>query len=1001
MRNILFFFHNNTSAEQTVKYLISNGVEFNFKITNSKDEFIYQLKEFNPEVVLAESTKDALNHLKIIKIANEYNPNIQLIILSSKVNNEEEIECLNAGAFDYLSSKNMDRLLISINRVIYQIQLGEISNSSINSDKQFYKSIIEQAPDAIFRGNYLGEFKEVNTAACELTGYSRKELLSMKMRDLFTTDQLTDKPLQYDLIDKGKTVINERIMIHKNGNNIPINMNTKLINSTTYFCIMRDLTDQNRIKKVLKEKEERMRNIIEHSSNLFYSHNPDGKFTYVSPKTIDFFDCDPEYFIEMNSSLYSDNPINNIGKLSTKEAIKTGITQAPFELELEGKKGRRIWVEVHEEPVISEGKVTEIVGALVDITESKKTSDMLKKSEKKFRTLFLEAPQGIFLTDNKGIIIDYNRAFCNIIECGEESLVNTRITELLFDEGIEEFNLKFPLLMKSGKIEGELFFKTKKGNKVLTHRSVSALYDDNGEYSGAIVHIIDITHQKKIQAQITESETKLRAIFNASDNISFILSDMSTGKPIITEFSPGAEALFGYSRDEVIGKSSSLFHIDKNKTKIEDYISLLNSGEKSIKEKIDMVRKSSETFTALHTAYPLKNELGIMNQLLTVAIDLTNVIEIEKELKKREEQLTTLINASPDIICIKDGNGKWLMANEALMNRLNLGIKELKNKTNTEISSKYPHLAEPMYRFSQTDEIAWSNQNTNITEETLKGENNIIYFFEIIKVPVYHSDGKRKALVIIGRDTTRRKQLESQLQHSQKMEAIGLMAGGIAHNFNNILQAIVGYIDFAKEGLEEESQRYKDVEQISQHVKRATQLTKNLMAVGKDQFLDKTEIDISDIIQPIVDLTNRNNTNNIQVEFTSEKNLPSINADGSQLDQVIMNLVINSSDAMPAGGKITVNTNTIFIDEDFCIVNAWAKPGSYIKIDITDTGQGMDEDTKRRIFEPYFTTKGLDKGTGLGLSTAFGIISQHNGLVNVISSLHKGTTFEIYLPVFI
>lgn len=239
---------------------------------------------------------------------------------------------------------------------------------------------------------------------------------------------------------------------------------------------------------------------------------------------------------------------------------------------------------------------------------------------------------------------------------------------------------------------------------------------------------------------------------------------------------------------------------------------------------------------------------------------------------------------------------------------------------------------------------------------------------------------------------------EAQLLQSQKMEAIGLMASGIAHNFNNILQVVVAYIDFAKEGLKETDQRYKDIEQINQHIKRATRLTKSLLAVGKEQLMTKNDIDINDIMKPIVDITNRTTQNNIKVKFITQENLPTIIADGSQIDQVIMNIFLNAKDAMPTGGLIDASTQHVFLDKVFCSNNAWAKVGEYILTRITDSGAGMDADTKSRIFEPFFTTKDVDKGTGLGLSTAFGIISQHNGLLNVISKKNQGTTFEIYLP---
>ena len=242
------------------------------------------------------------------------------------------------------------------------------------------------------------------------------------------------------------------------------------------------------------------------------------------------------------------------------------------------------------------------------------------------------------------------------------------------------------------------------------------------------------------------------------------------------------------------------------------------------------------------------------------------------------------------------------------------------------------------------------------------------------------------------------KKREEQLVHSQKMEALGLMASGIAHNFNNILQAIVGYTDFALEDLDVKSQRYHDILQIEKLTKRASTQIRNLMAVGKEQSLNKTEIEIHDIVKPIVDFTNRNTENNIKVNYKENKSLPVITADGVMIDQVVLNLFMNATDAMPDGGTIEVEITKVTLDNEFCELNAWAKTGGYLRLAISDNGEGMDSETKRRIFEPYFTTKELSKGTGLGLSTVFGIISQHNGLLNVESIKGKGSRFEVFLP---
>ncbi|NQU33091.1 MAG: PAS domain S-box protein [Bacteroidetes bacterium] len=870
-QRFLFLYEDPSLTEKIIDKLVDERVNFRCNLVNNQNEFLLKLSEFNPNIIFVEYPFATWVVNEAINVGLNNDSKIPIIVFSKSVSFEKAMLNISEKVTDYINFNSISRLGHAVKNILELNRLRDtviLNKSILENNLQSYSTLIEQASDAIFKGNYAGDFSEVNNAACILTGYTREELLSMNMSDIFSKEELQSKPLQYNRVDNGESVINERNIVSKTGRTIPIEMNSKLIDANSYFCIIRDLTEKHKIEKQIETREERISNIIEHSSNLFYSHNIDGKFTYVSPKTEEFFDCDPDYFINMRSSLYTDNPINEQGRLSTQRAIETGESQPPFKLELIGKIGRKIWVEANETPIKVDGKVTSIVGALVDITESKKISDSLITSEKKFRTLFSEAPDPIFVIDENGMIIDCNSAFCLLIEGEQDEIINTHVTEYLPEEELNKFKENFPVLKEVGKFEIELYLKTLKNRLLLVRRSISALYDDDGRFIGAISHTHDITEQTKIQ----------------------------------------------------------------NKIKI------------------------------------------------------------------REEQLSTVLNASPDIICFKDGHGRWLMANKAMIELFQIEKHDYFEKKNYEIAKQSEIYNNYFLNCNETDEIAWEKKNTTIIEEQILTMDGAVKTIEVIKVPVYHPNGSREALVVLGRDITKRRQLETQLQHAQKMEAIGLMASGIAHNFNNILQSIVAYIDFAKDGLDHTTQRWEDIEQIKKHVKRATLLTKSLLAVGKEQFMNKREIDINDIILPIVEATNRNNRNDIFVEFVPQKSLPSIVADGGQVDQVIMNLFINARDAMPNGGIIKVVTSSVSISEEFCLSNTWAKPGSYVQIGVSDNGHGMDSDTKRRIFEPYFTTKGLDKGIGLGLSTAFGIISQHKGLINVISKENMGTTFNIYLP---
>ncbi len=611
-----------------------------------------------------------------------------------------------------------------------------------NDNEISYRALFEQAGDAIFRGDNNGNFTQVNSAACKLTGFTQKELLSMNMKNLFIVTELYNKPLQYKKLDDNKSIISERNILTKSGKSIPIEMNSKRVDSNSYLSIIRDISYRKKIEKKLKYNEE------------------------------------------------------------------------------------------------------------------------------KFRTLFSAAPDGILLLNNKGLIIDCNQAYCNLLKSNRKDIINTHVSDSICENDKTQFLEKYPNLISTGKAEGELCLITKENDIINTRRSASALYNEKGKYTGAIVHTHNITEQKKARNEIEKREARLNAIFNAADNISFILTTAEATNAKILEFSPGSEKIFGYKRDDIIGQPITLLHTHESIKNFSSYLDKMHLGIEGFKGESIMIKKSGIKITVLHTAYPIFDSTGKLSQLLAVTIDIS-----------------------------------------------------------------------------------------------------------------------------------KQKLLESQLYHSQRMEAIGHMASGITHNFNNILQAIVGYIGLAKEGLQTNNQRFKDIDQINQHVKRASILIKELSSVGKDQNMIKDDVNLADIINPIIDLIVRTSHNKIYVNFDYEDHTPIISADKDLIDQVIRNIIINAKDSISNNGVINITCDKVIIDDLYCSKNPWAKQGEYVLTCISDTGHGMNQETISQIFDPFFTTKDPSMGTGLGLSTSFSIISQHKGLINVTSEISKGSTFEIYLPI--
>ena len=269
---------------------------------------------------------------------------------------------------------------------------------------------------------------------------------------------------------------------------------------------------------------------------------------------------------------------------------------------------------------------------------------------------------------------------------------------------------------------------------------------------------------------------------------------------------------------------------------------------------------------------------------------------------------------------------------------------------------------------------------------------------ELRAVPIPDESGKVESVIQVIRDITEHKKLEQQFRQAQKMEAIGTFAGGIAHDFNNSLTAIIGYGQIVLMSMGPDDTQRQNIEHMLAGADRAAHLTKDLLIFSRKQVSDKAPVDLNQIVGIVEKFLARIIGEDIVFRIALHGEQIVVNADTHQLEQVLMNLATNARDAMPGGGDLIIATEQIILGEDYVASHVYVKPGRYAMLSISDTGEGMDNDTRKKIFEPFFTTKEVDKGTGLGLAVVYGIIKHHEGYINVYSEPGIGTTFKIYLP---
>jgi PAS domain S-box-containing protein len=362
----------------------------------------------------------------------------------------------------------------------------------------------------------------------------------------------------------------------------------------------------------------------------------------------------------------------------------------------------------------------------------------------------------------------------------------------------------------------------------------------------------------------------------------------------------------------------------------------------------------------------------------------------QESLRRSEMNFRSLVTNAPYGICRCNSAGEVLDVNPALLNML--GYPSAQDLLGKHLGGLY---ADTHHWFELADRLHSSAPFNGLIAEW-KRKDGIAMVVRVSGRAVSDGD-KRTAFELFAEDVTERRALEQQLRQSQKMEAVGRLAGGIAHDFNNLLMVISGYSEFLLERLGSDPALRGPAQEIAAASQRASSLTRQLLAFSRKQMLAPKVLDLNGVVTENLKMLTRVIGEDINLVMIPAPSLGAVRADSGQIDQVIMNLAVNARDAMPSGGKLTIETSNVFLDDEYARFHAPLRPGDYVMLTISDTGLGMDSETQSHIFEPFFTTKGT-KGTGLGLSTVYGIIKQSGGYVWVFSEPGKGTTFKIYLP---
>jgi PAS domain S-box-containing protein len=727
------------------------------------------------------------------------------------------------------------------------------------------------------------------------------------------------------------------------------------------------------------------------SFKLLFEGAPLGIFTYS--KSGEVLGAN-HFLLEMlgSPSLESTKKINvfafeNMKKCGISEilekALQTGLPQQ-IETPYVSKWGKRIYTIFVALPLIDEGAPEKGIGIFQDLTQLKKTEESLRNSERRFRLLTEKTPLGIAIIGAEDRFEYTNPTFQSLFGYSSEDtadlqswldatlpdkdsqiILRTCLSSL--GESYKDLLQRhFSLLCKDGSCK-DIRFRVFS----ISDRKHVLICEDN---SGLFKALTGQRHSEKKYLQLLENLTDFVYTLDPDATI------LSINKAAARTIGYDVQELLGESLEKII-PSDVRKHI---KTNLEKVVSEgFGHGVSKFLAKDGGIRYLEYRSTLIRPE-------NRPHYIVGIARDITDRVLTKKALRESEAKFQLIIENAHDGIAYIDENENITFCNRRMKDILKDPQPEGKllriyyDEENRKIMEK--NLAIRRKNVSSSYYVTMKDLEGNDHKMVVSG------------APYFDDRGKFKGAIGTYADISELKKLEEQLQHSQKMEAIGTLAGGIAHDFNNILSGVLGYASMIKKYVEPGSQLAHYGEMIEKSAERGALLAGQLLAFSrKDKHFVK-DVDVHQLMDEVTEILERTLDRKIEVSCRKDAADYIIQGDPGQIQQVLMNLCINAKDAMLHGGRLMLSTRTVFLDEFFCRNDEGLVPGPFLQISIEDSGEGMTEQTKRRLFEPFFTTKEEGKGTGLGLSMVYGTVKSHGGVVKVYSEVGQGSVFVVYLP---
>lgn len=900
-----------------------------------------------------------------------------------------------------------------LNIIARDITEQKKTEAALLESEERFRRFFTASPDAIFLidphdPTVPWNIIDCNNAACAMNGYSREELIG-KSIDIVNVSKPTmeERNAYVDNLRQKGVVFFETFHRHKDGHIFPIEFSNTLVTIQGREIILgidRDISVRKRMEQSLQSIITNVRCI------LWYARVVRKEDAFEWILRVSNEDA-AQQFLPLNiipGETYSDawrrakfdEELPQLEK-DYKEALEQKKKGYSHEFRCRTANGSVRWLyeDVSITP-LTPGE-WEFVGVCTDITEKKKTEAALVESQERFQRLFTASPDAILLIDPHDThvswpIIDCNEAACIMNGYTREELIGKSIDILNVKTGSPEERKAYLESLRNKSIAFiETYHRHKDGHIFPIEVSTSIVTIQGREIILGIDR--DISERKRTEEALRMNESLLSSTVTIARLGHWqydVASDLFTfNDHFYAMLRTTVEQEGGYTMSS-LRYAQRFVHPDDMHLVGEEIKKALETTDPNYTSEIEhrFFYADGESGYVNVRIFVVKDENGRTIRTYGVNQDITERKLAEEELLRQTTYFQQLFDNSPEGIILLDEHNHIVNANSAFEKMFGYTLPEIAGKNVDDFIVPQEKREEALRLTKETAE------GKSIQKDTVrKRKDGTLLDVIVIGYPIII---KNKQVGAYGMylDISERKRLEEQLVHAQRMESIGTLAGGVAHDFNNILGIVMGHATLMEQLPQDAEKQKKNLQTILQATQRGATLVRQLLTFARKNQVFVESVKIEHAVNEVVKLLSETLPKTITLKTYVEDSLPEILVDSTQLQQVLLNLCVNARDAMPSGGTLTITCSAVQgepLQKQFIK----ATHHQYVVIEVADTGTGMDEETRKRIFEPFFTTKEKGKGTGLGLAVVFGIVENHEGFIDVSSELGKGTTFSIYFPV--